>query len=150
TRQDQRPLRHRHRRPRRRNARRRDHRGRPGGRDERCHARHDRRRQRGGAQHDSSPELHLTVNVPFMPEAAWPGPVQMYGNFPVFWNLTVSVWLLPGARSFVFLPLSLKSWSTLPLFVTLKLTVPLGAEVFESANLNSVALTVIVVAFVAV
>ena len=48
----------------------------------------------------------------------------------------------PGASSGVFFPAILKSCETLPLFVTLKITLPVGALRFDSVNLWSVAVTV--------
>jgi len=71
--------------------------------------------------------------------------LQMYEKVPFFPNLTVSSWLLPGARSFVFLPAILKSWPILPLLTTLKTTVvPTGTERLDSLNDHSLATTVTV------
>ena len=56
-------------------------------------------------------------------------------------NLTVSVAFWPGLSVAVFLPPILKSWLILPLFVTVKITVPIGALRFENTNLNSEAAT---------
>ena len=49
---------------------------------------------------------------------------------------------LAGLSNEVFLPLILKSCGILPLFMTVKTTVPCGTLSFESLNLNSVAVTV--------
>ncbi len=55
------------------------------------------------------------------------------------------VCVFPGLSSFVFTLLTLKSWPILPLFTTLNLTFPTaGTLAFESLNLKSVAVTVIV------
>src|SRR4051812_13351042 len=83
-----------------------------------------------------------SVSLPFMPAAAWPGTVQREANLPFFVNLTVSLADLPGASTLVFLPAILKSWATLPLLTTVKITVPTLTLVFESLNLNSVIVTV--------
>jgi hypothetical protein len=72
-----------------------------------------------------------------MPAAAWPGTVHRYGYFLAFLNVTFSVADFPGAISGVFFPVILKSCLTVPLFVTLKVTAPLGTVFFESVNLNS-------------
>jgi hypothetical protein len=66
-------------------------------------------------------------------------------------NLTVSFADFPGSRFGVFLPLILKSCVILPLLTTVKITVPVAGMLrFENPNLNSEALTVIlVVAFAA-
>ena len=48
----------------------------------------------------------------------------------------------PGESSGVFFPAILKSWETLPLLVTAKITVPVGALRLDSLNLESVAVTV--------
>ncbi len=90
----------------------------------------------------------LTPNVPFIPTEAWPLTVQRKVSFPFLLNTTFRVVDCPGLSSFVFLPLILKSCSIFPLFVTLKITVvPLGTLLLDSANLNSVAVTLIVTVF---
>ena len=64
------------------------------------------------------------------------------GVTPFFENVTRNVAKRPGLRSGVFFPAILKSWETLPLLVTVKITVPVRALRFESVNLESVAVTV--------
>jgi hypothetical protein len=81
-----------------------------------------------------------TMNVPFMPAAACPGTVHTYGYFPAL-SVTVSFPDLPGASIAVFLPAILKSCASFPLFTTVKTTVPCLAVLVDSANLNSVAVT---------
>src|SRR6266550_6123983 len=53
-----------------------------------------------------------TVKMPFIPEAAWPGTVHMYGNLPFFLKVTTSLVVLPGWISGVLRPLILKSCAT--------------------------------------
>ena len=60
--------------------------------------------------------------------------------------MTVSVVLLFGATSDDVFPPIEKSCASLPLFSTLKTTVPCGTLAWESVNLNSVAVTVTVAA----
>ncbi len=91
-----------------------------------------------------------TASLPFMPFAAWPGIVQRYAKLPFFLKTTLSVAVFPGAMVGVFLPLILKSWPILPLFSTLKMTVPTGTVFLERTNLNSVALTTTVTGFATV
>src|SRR4029079_8782044 len=88
-------------------------------------------------------ERYLTVRVPFIPRAAWPGTVQRYLYFPAL-KVTVSFTLLPCEMSAVFLPLILKSCWILPLFTTVNVTLPCGTTVFESLNLKSDPVTVTV------
>ena len=57
-------------------------------------------------------------------------------------NFTLSVVLCPGFSFFVVLPAILKLWVILPLFTTVKITVPTGTLRFESVNENSFATTV--------
>ena len=52
---------------------------------------------------------YLTVSVPFMPPAAWPGSVQRNGYLP-FFSVAFSVAVFPVFRLTVFLPAILKSW----------------------------------------
>ena len=54
----------------------------------------------------------------------------------------MSLALLPGPMSDVFLPPILKSWPTWPAFLTVNVTEPCGTLAFESLNLNSDAVTV--------
>ena len=56
--------------------------------------------------------------------------------------MTRNVAECPGESSGVFFPAILKSWESLPLLVTVKITVPVGALRFDSVNLRSVAVTV--------
>ena len=44
-------------------------------------------------------ENYLTVSVPFIPAAAWPGTVHRYGYLPAFVNVTLRVSDLPGWSS---------------------------------------------------
>src|SRR5215218_660575 len=86
-----------------------------------------------------------TLNVPFMPAVACPGIVQRKPYFFFDLNTTLSERVLPGAIVSVFLPLILKSCGSLPLFVTLKITVAgFDNDFRDSTNLNSVAVTRIV------
>src|SRR4029079_14028625 len=86
-----------------------------------------------------------TAKLPRMPAPACPSSVQRKAYWPFFVTLTVSLAVLPGASNGVFLPLILKSWAILPLLLTVKMTVPIGALSFENLYLNSEALTVIFV-----
>ena len=70
------------------------------------------------------PTGDATANVPFMPAVAWPVSVQRKPKRPFFVNETVTFADLPGASKGVFLPKILKSWAILPLFVTVKTTMP--------------------------
>jgi uncharacterized protein len=72
-----------------------------------------------------------------MPAAAWPGTVHRYWNFPPFLNVTFTVAVVPGFSFLVTLPSILKSCSSAPLFVTLKVTTPFVADFFDSVNLSS-------------
>ena len=62
---------------------------------------------------------YLTVSVPRMPAAAWPGTVQRYLNFPAF-SVTLRVVDLPGWTFVEVLPAILKSCSSLPLVLDLE------------------------------
>src|SRR4051812_33770722 len=76
-----------------------------------------------------------------MPAAAWPGTVQEYAYRP-FPSVILSRAVLPGEMTAVLWPAILKSWPSLPLLTSLKMNLPCRAEVRESLNLNSVAVTV--------
>jgi hypothetical protein len=51
----------------------------------------------------------VTVKTPFMPAAACPGTVHLYGNEPALLNVIASVTDLPGAISGDFFPAIAKS-----------------------------------------
>src|SRR5215213_10435448 len=72
----------------------------------------------------------------------------MYALAPLV-SVTRNVAVAPGLIIAVFLPEILKSCGSLPLFVILNTTAPLGTDRFERTNLNSFAVTRTVVAFVA-
>src|SRR4051794_14851982 len=83
-----------------------------------------------------------------MPAAACVGTVQMKVYFLPFLSVTVKDLLLFLASSGVFLPAILKSCLTESRFLTLKVTLPAGAEVFDSVNRKFLIVTVTVVAAV--
>src|SRR4249920_17178 len=83
-----------------------------------------------------------------MPNWAWLSIVHLKGYFFPFFSVTLSGFaVLPRLMFGVFFPAILKSWAILPLFVTLKITTPAGALFFERMNLNSLAMTLMVVVF---
>jgi hypothetical protein len=86
---------------------------------------------------------YVTTNTPFIPAAAWPGTVHLYGYDP-FLRVTLSVLLLPPFRSGVFRPSIWKSCWRWPVFFTLKMTIPLGADFAEILKPMSYAVTLIV------
>src|SRR5437870_3672268 len=88
--------------------------------------------------------VYLTVKTPFIPAAACPGTVQRYGYLAATGKLTRKVADFPGAINGVLWPLILKSWGSLPTFMTLNTTV-FAPVLVESVKLNSFALTVTVV-----
>ena len=92
----------------------------------------------------------MTVSVPFIPAAAWPGSVHMNGNFPAFLKVTLSVAVLPALIDAVFLPAILKSWLIVPLFVTLNVVTPFTIVFFERMKWNSVGLPAVTLTVVAV
>src|SRR6266571_3578311 len=87
------------------------------------------------------------VKRPFMPADACVNTVQRYGYFPALVNVRVNLAVLRGWMSGVFLPSILKSWAARPMLVTTKVTFPRGADLAESRNRNSRAVTRIVVAW---
>ncbi len=87
------------------------------------------------------------VKTPFMPAAACVNTVQRYGYFPALVKVRVSLAVLGGWMRGVFLPSILKSWAARPMLVTTKVTFPRGADLAESRNRNSRAVTRIVVAW---
>ena len=91
---------------------------------------------------------YLTVSVPFMPAAAWPGTVQRNAYLP-FFRVVLSVAALPVLSMRVFLPEILKSWLSAPLFVTLNVVMPLPIVFFETVILNSLGLPSVTVTVVA-
>ena len=66
-----------------------------------------------------------------------------------FFRVVLSVALLPVLSMRVFLPEILKSWLSLPLFVTLNVVKPLAIVFFESVILNSLGLPSVTVSVVA-
>jgi hypothetical protein len=57
-------------------------------------------------------------------------------------NATRKVAVWPGEIDGVFLPAMRNAWEALPLFVTVKITVPVGTLRLDSVHLKSVAATV--------
>src|SRR6266516_3562947 len=90
------------------------------------------------------------VKTPFMPAAAWPPvpfppTVHRYGYFPALVNVTVSLAVVLFWMSGVLLPLISKVCPPRPMFLTTNVTFPRRADLAESVNPNSNALTWIVV-----
>src|SRR5258708_33363571 len=83
-----------------------------------------------------------TEKLPLMPAAACPETVLRYAYVPLLEKATCNVVDCPGASSRVVFPAILKLWGLLPLFVTVKITVPIGTLLLESVNFDSVAATV--------
>src|SRR5581483_11954204 len=104
---------------------------------------------------------YLTVRMPFIPAAAWPGTVQRYSYLPGFVTVTFSVAVFPGATIGVTLPAqlvpvppllleqSLKSCVSAPLFENLNVSAPCVTELFESTNLKSLLLLTVTLTVVA-
>ena len=75
--------------------------------------------------------------------------MHRYGYFPALENVTVNLTVFVLSMNGVALPLILNECSPKPVFLTTKVTLPRGADLAESVNPNSYALTRIVVALVA-
>src|SRR6266567_4759832 len=84
----------------------------------------------------------VTVRLPCMPAAAWPGSVQRYGYVPASVIVTVIVAVAPGRIVSLVVPAIEKSCGVFPSLISVNTTVPVGTESAESENAYSVMCTV--------